>query len=391
MSQLQISHNNDLKRLRDEGFQINLYGGQIIVHHIPYVNSLKEIKYGVLVSDFNVSGTEVLSPRDHVMKFCGEHPCNKDGSVITGIQHGQTNVSLGNGLTINYTFSNKPNGGFKDFYEKFNSYIRIISAPAISLDESVTSTPFKPIQTDVTESVFKYLDTNSSRANIDLINNSLSEQRIAIVGLGGTGAYILDLIAKSCVKEIHLFDGDILLNHNAFRSPGAASIEDLESRIYKVDYYNKIYSNIRHGIFANNQFISNTNLDLLKGFDYVFLCIDDNKIRSQCVDFFIKNQCAFIDVGLGVNMVDDSLIGTIRVTSSTKNKTDHLAKRIPFEMNVNNEYSTNIQIAELNSLNATLAVLKWKKLSGFYQDLTAEHNLTFSLNDCNLIIDDTET
>ena len=33
------------------------------------------------------------------------------------------------------------------------------------------------------------------------------------------------------------------------------------------------------------------------------------------------------------------------------------------------EYATNIQIADLNALNALMAVIKWKKLSGFYQDL----------------------
>ena len=36
-------------------------------------------------------------------------------------------------------------------------------------------------------------------------------------------------------------------------------------------------------------------------------------------------------------------------------------------------YSHNIQIAELNALNAALAVIKWKKLAGFYVDLEGEH------------------
>jgi hypothetical protein len=37
------------------------------------------------------------------------------------------------------------------------------------------------------------------------------------------------------------------------------------------------------------------------------------------------------------------------------------------------DYDGNIQIAELNSLNAALAVIKWKKLCGFYNDRKAEH------------------
>lgn len=67
------------------------------------------------------------------------------------------------------------------------------------------------------ETVFQYIDTNSSRANIEMINMKLERQKIAIIGLGGTGAYILDMVAKTPVKEIHLFDGDSFDQHNAFR------------------------------------------------------------------------------------------------------------------------------------------------------------------------------
>jgi tRNA A37 threonylcarbamoyladenosine dehydratase len=49
--------------------------------------------------------------------------------------------------------------------------------------------------------------------------------------MGGTGSYILDLVAKTAVMEIHLFDGDDFNQHNAFRAPGAASLEDLEKHM----------------------------------------------------------------------------------------------------------------------------------------------------------------
>jgi hypothetical protein len=37
-------------------------------------------------------------------------------------------------------------------------------------------------------------------------------------------------------------------------------------------------------------------------------------------------------------------------------------------------YTENIQIAELNALNATLAVLWWKKLMGVYHDRGLPHH-----------------
>ena len=71
---------------------------------------------------------------------------------------------------------------------------------------------------------------------IAAVSAKLRRHRIAIVGLGGTGAYVLDLVAKTPVAEIHLYDGDVFLQHNAFRSPGAASVADLRSNLSKVDF-----------------------------------------------------------------------------------------------------------------------------------------------------------
>ena len=73
---------------------------------------------------------------------------------------------------------------------------------------------------------------------------------------------------------------------------------------------------------------------------------------------------------------DDALGGILRVTTSTVQNREHVkAKhRIPFsDGDGNDEYSRNIQIADLNTLNAALAVIKWKKLFGFYRDLDHEH------------------
>ena len=45
--------------------------------------------------------------------------------------------------------------------------------------------------------------------------------RIGIVGLGGVGAWILDLMAKIEVEEIRVWDGDNLEGRNFLRAPGA--------------------------------------------------------------------------------------------------------------------------------------------------------------------------
>jgi hypothetical protein len=64
--------------------------------------------------------------------------------------------------------------------------------------------------------------------------------KIAIIGLGGTGSYVLDLAAKTPVKEIHLFDGDKFLPPIILPITGDITIEDHLEEF--------LSSNIHHGI-----------------------------------------------------------------------------------------------------------------------------------------------
>lgn len=384
----QINRSPDLKQLVDEGFEIEVKGGHLIVHHIPYVNSNREIKYGTLITALSLNNNVTLKPDTHVMGFMGEHPCNKDGSIISAIHHSSPNQQVADGFVMNHTFSNKPPNGYENYYHKVTQYEKIISAPAKSLDKSVTAQTFKVTECNEDESVFHYIDSNSSRANINHLNSKFIGQRIGIVGVGGTGSYILDLVAKTAVDEILLFDADEFLQHNAFRAPGAASIDTLNKRMKKVDYFAEIYSQMRRGIKAYPEYVTEKNIELLNGLSYVFVCVDSNSARSMIISNLKKFGVTFIDVGLGVNVVDENLIGQLRVTVGTPEKYDHIPKRIGSASMEDDEYATNIQIADLNAMNAFMAVVKWKKLCGFYQDLNQEHNSTFTINTGQLIHED---
>lgn len=384
----QINRSPDLKQLVDEGFEIEVKGGHLIVHQIPYVNSNRQIKYGKLITTLALHNDITLKPDTHVMGFMGEHPCNKDGSIITAIQHSSPNQQIVDGIVMNFTFSNKPPNGYDDYHHKVTRYVEIITAPAKSIDNTLTAQTFKVLECSPEESVFLYTDSNSSRANINHLNEKFKGQRIGIVGLGGTGSYVLDMVAKTPVDEILLFDGDEFLQHNAFRSPGAPSTETLNKRIKKVDYYASIYSQMRRGIKVFPEKITEANIDLLKSLSYVFICIDSNRARSVIISRLREWSIPFIDAGLGVNVADENLVGSLRVTVGTPGKHDHIPNRIGAAETDDNEYATNIQIADLNALNALMAVIKWKKMCGFYQDLKEEHNSIFVVNTGQLIHED---
>jgi hypothetical protein len=348
-----------------------------------YLNGSREIKRGILISTLAMTNNLVVKPDTHVAMFAGEYPCHVDGQPIERIRNGDNKTPIGDGIVADFTFSAKPTPkqSYDNYYDKLSTYAAILSGPATAIDSSATPKTFPVVREDQLDDIFKYVDTASSRAEITAISHKLSTARVAIIGLGGTGSYVLDLVAKTPVREIHLFDGDIFQQHNAFRAPGAARGEDLAARLPKVVYFERLYSQMRNGIVAHPQFATPENLAELTGVDFVFLCMEGSAKRG-IVKKLEELDLPFIDVGMGVYVADGSLGGVLRVTASTRGQRSHVwdKQRIPFsEAEGHNEYDRNIQIADLNALNAALAVIKWKKLLGFYIDQERELYSTYTI------------
>lgn len=380
MSQQLIDLSPDLKRLRDEGYLVEVRSGYLVLRDIPYVNSQREIKRGALVSDLTLVGNRTARPADHVVRFAGEYPCNSDGVEIVQIVNGDVAQVVDESLTTQYVFSSKPAEGYNDYYEKMTTYAAILSHPARAIDPQVTAQTYRVIETDEDDSPFNYIDTASSRADIVAATKKLKLSKVAIVGVGGTGSYILDLVAKTPVKEIHIFDGDTFLQHNAFRAPGSPSIAELQEAPTKVTYLQGRYSKMHRGIVAHAYSLDVSNAGELEGADFVFLSMDGGPYKGQVIKKLEALNIPFVDTGMGIQMVDDSLIGLVRLTTSTAQRREHVHNRVGFNDDDDNEYSRNIQIADLNALNAALAVIKWKKIFGFYKDHEGEHHSAYDLD-----------
>ncbi len=391
MSQKLINRSADLKRLRDEGYDVSVKSGFLLLKQVPYLNSNKEIKYGTLVSELTLAGDVTTTPSTHVVSFSGEYPCDKNGSEIAGIRHQSERKTLDGDLIVDHSFSSKPSTGYKDNYDKMTTYVAILSSPAQSIDPKVTAQTYPVIESTEDESVFQYVDTSSSRAEITAVSKKLEIGNVAIVGLGGTGSYLLDLVAKTPVKVIHLFDGDVFSQHNAFRAPGAAPIEELGKKPNKVDYFKQVYSRMHRNIIANAVHVDASNVERLRIMNFVFLCLDKGSTKKLIVEKLEEFGISFVDVGMGVQLDDDSLAGILRITTSTAKQRQHVwtKKRIPFsDSEISDDYARNIQVADLNALNAALAVIKWKKLFSFYRDLENEHNSTYTIDGALLMNED---
>lgn len=389
MSHPLISRSPDLSKLLDEGYELEIVLPHLLVRSVPYVDTAKKVRRGTLVVPLNLNVDVTLPPNTHVVMFAGDFPCDQNGLPLEKLRHNENKTVINSNLVTRFSFSNKPPDGYRDYHHLVSIYVANISGPAKVLDSSATARTWQVIESHDPDSVFLYPDTASSRAGITNISRKLEIGRIVIAGLGGSGSYVLDLTAKTPAKEIHLFDGDRFGQHNAFRAPGAAAVADLKARLFKVDYFEQIYSRMRRGIVAHPYHLTLENVAEIEGADFVFICMDDGKVKKAFVNKLEELKIPFVDVGMGLAITeDDSLVGILRVTTSTAAKRDHVYEkhRISFESGDDDVYN-NIQVADLNALNATLAVIKWKKLYGFYADQTREHFSAYAIN-CNAIVNE---
>lgn len=386
--------NPDLHRLEAEGYTLDFVGGKLVVRDVPYVDGNGAVhRDGFLVMPLELAGEKAQAPADHTASFGGGVPCKADGSNLNTIINGRGRNDLGGGIMTECTFSMKPgtNGGkYSDFYEKVTKYVAAITGHATNIDPDATARVGRPIPTfDDDPSPFKYRNTASSRAGIDALNARLADERIAIIGLGGTGQYILDYVAKTEVATIDVFDADDLRSHNAFRAPGALSLEELNAAPRKVGHFVATYSKMRDGITAHAYAIDEDNVEELRDMTFVFVAIDDAEAKQPIIDALGRFGIPYVDVGMGVEAIDGRLTGSLRTTIVTPEKNDHAPKRIPVvDVAGPDDYRTNIQIAELNARNASDAVIAWKQYRGFYADLGSEHHTVYTVATNHIINDD---
>jgi hypothetical protein len=375
--------------LVQDGFSVRVVNGFLVVDDIPFVDDAAQVQRGAFLCPLDLSGTTTTAPSTHVICFVGGVPRDKNGQVIEGLVNdgvdkwaASPELTATCGFSQKPAFSQQPGGGYADFHEKITYYATMITGPAQAIDPDATAYTYKPIQTDEDDGVFLYVDTFSSRAGITELNNLLALEKVVIIGLGGTGAHLLDTLAKTPAHTIHLYDGDVLRSHNAFRAPGAASLDDLAAGTKKVDYYTAKYSAMRRGIVPHPVKVTAENVNELLDANFVFLAMDTGPDKKTIVEALTANDIPFIDTGVGLSKDPDGINGQLRVTTSAPGRSDHIAEDglISYFVGDDAEYDTNLQVDELNALTANLAVVRYKKLLGFYADAEDELHTVYAVD-----------
>lgn len=383
-----VSRNPDLGQLVERGYAVAFDSNCLIVRDIPYLNVEGELKWGVIVAKLVFVNENEVVQDDHQIYFAGSHPHQIDRTPIRNLGGGGATIHLTKAcsdVTVERSFSNKPKrkGKFDNFFEKIESYVAIISGPAI---EQFTVSPltYRSVEAGESDPIFKVQDTLTSRAQIGDLNAGFANEVVAVIGLGGTGGFLLDMLVKCPIPEIRGFDGDNFYVHNAFRSPGRLDTSELGQK--KAEVYRGRYDNFRHGLRLEATYIDQTSAEALAGVTFAFVCVDKGSARSAIFDLLIELGIPFIDVGLGLKRKDGPISGMLRVTYYSREGAAAMRTRQLAEMSdaPDNLYKANIQIAELNALNACLALVRYKQLLGFYVEDDPILHLLFAIRDLGI-------
>ena len=389
MFQKLVSRNPDLARLVERGYAVAFDQGHLIVRDIPYLDPAGNLQSGTIVSKLVSVDGEVMQQQDHQIYFAGSHPYNLQGQPIPNLGGGPTSIALAaehSDVVVQRSFSNKPksSGAFADHFAKIESYVAIISGPAIE-KHKVAPYTYRADKTEVSDPIFKLQDTLTSRAGIADLNAGFANEKIAIIGLGGTGAFLLDYAVKARIPEIVGFDGDDFHVHNAYRSPGR--LDEAELGRKKADVYQTRYEPFRHGLTLKATYITSESADEFKGVTFAFVCVDKGYARNEIFDLLIGLGIPFIDVGMGLKRKHGPISGMMRTTYFQPEIASELKAKGLAETadGADNLYRDNIQIGELNALNACIAMVRYKQLRKFYRSDEANLNSLFEIADLSMV------
>lgn len=359
------NHNPFIRELDELGYHVDFTNGHFVIFGLPYLDEQGGLKHGDWATPIDLKDSWVIdTPSDHQAYFRGGRPHDNNGRMLR-LGGGANRITISESFIADQSFSLKltESGqmrGYRTFEEKVRTYIDIITSPALKAYPEAT--PFRGIEVKAAAqgSPLRFPDTLSSRYQINDISSRLKGKKVAIVGLGGTGSYILDFISRTHVEKISLFDEDTIHVHTIFRIPGFISNALGRS---KVEALAEQYSSWHGGIIPFSTRITAENIDLLSGHDFVFVSIDDGPSRLEIITWLTSHNIPFVDCGMGLNRSADGLNGAVRTTG-----VDRIAFKktvgtcfLPTSRNAADEYRKQAQIAELNALNAAFAVIRFKQ------------------------------
>ena len=386
-----MSHKDRLARFGEQvGFSVREESGIVRAIGVPCVLSEGVAGTCTIEKSYDPSNgkpTKELAGAVHAVRIATDVEC--DGLVYQADGTPIGHYLKGDGKTWSEISIRKGRKGRPEEDESgrdlVHRYAKQIVGAAWAAGHSEPAAPSAP-------NPFHIPNTFESRAAIAPVQDRIRGQRIAIIGLGGTGAYLLDLMAKTPVSEIHLLDSDCVDWHTLMRAPGAPTTDEIEivptESLLKVNYYHSKYKALRDGIHPHPIRVDNplNFAEFLSDhpIDFVFICIDqltegDSARQDAVYHAVMEAGVPFIDSGVSIMLEDGAIRGAV-TTSSYDAGSDAWKGAIPNARLEGGEPGyRNVQLPEVNAAAATFAVMEWRRRTGQYVSETLSFYQKFRL------------
>ena len=193
--------------------------------------------------------------------------------------------------------------------------------------------------------------------------SKLQNAKVCVVGVGGVGGAVCEVLTRTGVENLLLIDGDVVgvsnLNRQIFTTQeniGKPKVEEMKKRILAINQNAKIETIFR---FLSPENIAET---LLGKYDYVIDCIDDIKAKVALI-CFCKAQNIRIISAMGAG--NRSGLPNFEVMDIFKTSYDPLAKVLRKKLREENIEALDVCISntEVDKKLSPPASVMWQPLT----------------------------
>lgn len=299
-----------------------------------------------------------------------------DGRLYDRSGHEMTNGVIGrtqHSLVLSIKLKGRE---YADAWEALNNYVTQVYSLFLGRSQSGAKAPPRPYTFDVLGDQLP--ETVEWRGLV-------AQERVAIVGLGGVGAWIADFVVKADAAQVHGWDYDCIEPNNILRMPGGLDPQVWVGRP-KADWFQEAYSRTSTNVHGHNVKVRSDNVHgVIDGVTFAFVAVDDAADRMMVCDALANAQIPFVVAGLSLARTDRRVKASIRIVTAHAGVSSW-REAIPQVGQAGQDDYGSLDLPDVYSMAAGWAVQAWRKMRGQFWQEEREECLVYSVGDQSLIV-----
>ena len=265
---------------------------------------------------------------------------------------------------------------YEDAWEALNNYVKQIYALFLGGSVSAKEAAPRPYTFDV---------LGDQLPEAVAWRGLLAQECVAIVGLGGVGAWIADFVVKADPRQVDGWDYDCIESKNILRMPGG-----LDPNVWigrpKAEWFQETYSLIHTRVHGHNVKVLRDRVqEVIERTTFAFVAVDDADDRIMVCDALANAGIPFVAVGLSPVRKDKRVKVSMRIVTAHVGVSSW-REAIPQVGQAGQDDYGSLDLPDVYSMAAGWAIQSWRKMRGQLWQKTREECLDYSANDQSLIL-----